>query len=138
VVCPLLESEEEMSGLIPTFAGLAIAVLYLAIGYLIGSLSWNCWHRGRVTRLSYLLFPVASWRGSLGGGGVCRPINWFKERRREAPTLPLQPGEISRAQNDYLVWLAVTWPVKIVLNLFLLVLLLPLSMIDSRIKKTDK
>lgn len=127
-----------MSGMIATIAGLVIALLYLAVGYLIGSLSWNCWHKGRVTSLSYVLFPVASWHDQVGRGGVHRPINWFKERRREVPTIPLRPEEISRAQNDYLVWLAVIWPVKIVLNLFLLVLLVPLSMIDGCIKKIDR
>jgi len=113
-----------MAEWLQSIIGLVIAATYLGLGWYLADLSWEVWHRGKVTRLSHTLFPWMSRRNRLGDFSARLPLVWFKERNRELPMLRLDDDETDRARNEYCLCLAMAWPLKVVYNLAVLALLL--------------
>jgi len=100
---------------------------YLVIGWVLADLSWQVWHARCVTQLSYLLFPLASWRRCVGDDGAIILLTRLKQLKCEAPLVPLDEENIARARNEYCLVLAACWPVKIICNAVMLPLLPLLS-----------
>lgn len=106
------------------FVGIGAVIMYLTAGTLIGRYAWSAWReRKNRPRAAFLMFPVSYSREQAGH----RPYNFVVHelrRHRGAMFLRSDEEEDRLARNDYLVAMALCWPLKLVWNPIAIVVLL--------------